>query len=40
VKGNAVLGAAQQIAFPMSGNRSIFHFRRLFAMDGVDDPLS
>src|ERR1700732_597289 len=34
----AVLGAAQQIAFPMARNRSVFHFRRPFAdRDGIDD---
>src|SRR6266403_393900 len=33
-----VLGAAQQIAFPMTRNRSVFHFRRPFADgDGIDD---
>jgi hypothetical protein len=34
----AVLGAAQQIAFPMTRNRSVLHFRRPFAdRDGIDD---
>ena len=34
----AILGAAQKIAFPMTRNRSVFHFRRSFAdRDGVDD---
>jgi hypothetical protein len=33
-----VLGAAEQIAFPMAGNRSVFHFRGPFAdRDGIDD---
>src|SRR5580704_18572354 len=33
-----VLGAAQQIAFPVTRNRSVFHFRRSFAnRDGIDD---
>src|SRR5260370_12622291 len=34
----AVLATAQQIAFPMTRNRSVFHFRRPFAdRDGIDD---
>ncbi len=34
----AVFGAAQQIAFPMTRNRSVFRFRRSFAnRDGIDD---
>ena len=33
-----VLGAAQQITFPVARNRSVFHFRRPFAdRDGIDD---
>jgi hypothetical protein len=33
-----VFGAAQQIAFPMTRNRSVFHFRRSFAdRYGIDD---
>jgi len=33
------LGAAQQIAFPMTGNRSVFSLRRPFANgDGIDNP--
>jgi hypothetical protein len=33
-----VLGTAQQIAFPMTRNRSVFYFRRPFADgDGIDD---
>jgi hypothetical protein len=33
-----VLRAAQQIAFPMTRNRSVFRFRRSFAdRDGIDD---
>jgi hypothetical protein len=33
-----VLRAAQQIAFSMTRNRSVFHFRRSFAdRDGIDD---
>ena len=34
-----VLSAGQQIAFPMTRNRSVFRFRRSFANgDGIDDP--
>jgi hypothetical protein len=34
----AVLGPAQQIAFPVARNRSVFGFRRPFADgDGIDD---
>ena len=34
----AVLGAAQQIAFPMTRNRPVFRFRRPFSNgDGLDD---
>jgi hypothetical protein len=34
----AVLGSAQKVAFPMTGNRSVFHFRRPLAdRDGIDD---
>src|SRR5438309_11175366 len=37
----AVLRAAQQIAFPMTRNRSVFNFRRSFAdRDGIDDLTS
>ena len=33
----AVLGPAQQIAFPMAWNRSVLHFRGPFAdRDGID----
>jgi len=33
-----VLGAAQQIAFPMRRNRSVLHFRGPFAdREGIDD---
>src|SRR5690242_7414295 len=35
----AVVSAAQQIAFPMTRNRSVFRFRGSFTDgDGVDDP--
>jgi hypothetical protein len=34
----AVLGAAQQIAFPMTRNGPVFHFRRPLAdREGIDD---
>src|SRR3974390_1407296 len=35
----AVLSTGQQIAFPMTRNRSVFRLRRSFADgDGIDDP--